>query len=1013
MVAKGDIKHSDFGGACAERIMAKTNPSESDPVMPSATQSHAESTASPANASDDLKAAMEAISDEDYTVALKALNRAIIDADQYQLAECYALRGFVRLRMQFFEHAEEDCTQSIRRRGDDPETLTWRAAARAEREDWLGAFEDLDRARRAAPGHSGLYSKTMESYLPAALKTYEQRLQMGKRMGTTYLDRGFVHLLSCNYEQAQVDFQLSLEHEPDHPPAYVGLAKIALHQQAYTEAIRLAGQALQLTNSATEEALAVRAEAYAGNGQLALALDDVVRLREKVGDRMDGLIQCGRLRARMGDLAGAIEDLDMARQMNPNLPIVLAFRGAVFAQMRNYQMALRDFSQYLDKVPGDERSWLQLGELHLKLDDPDQARVAFDRALELDEICAAGYLGRCKVMMALSNHAQALMESERAIRLDSRNPEVFLLRGKIFHKQARYAQANAEFDKALQLCEDRQLRGELFYLRGASRFESGNPVQAIDDFKEASRLRPSHAGTHIWQAVTSAKLEDWRDVIEQLHIALRLRPSATRQYRKLGAPVAERAIKYFDRMLREGKSAPDVIRNRGRAYQFLGQNQLAINDFYVALNSRSEDYETMIECAQLCAAEGQLEKAISDLTKVIKKAPENDRAFFARAAALITAQKSDVALRDIRRAIELAPSQSRYHVLLGDLKLMEQNPESAIDHYSQAVVLDPADDVAFRKRGHCYLKLQQYLYAIADLTRSDELLSGLPETYVLRGNAYLKSAQLKEANADFERALKLDPKQVRAFIGRATYLSQQERYEEGLVLLTKVMQRFKKEDRHIAELLMMRGKIFYQMGRFPPAVTDFTSVINLRRKDKYSLAAARCARAVVLVQHGDLIRAKREFDRVLKRFPDHPIANAASQWLVDGQGERPAILMPPEKMIRPTRPPVVGESIEIGATDARWDGESPFDLWIVRNKKHREYGPVTKLMLDDWVRQGRISERTRLLRCGWSKWRKAYRVYEELLTERTRERLKQRAEQKKLAQKNSENQTDAQSSDSV
>lgn len=990
--------------------MAKTNPSQTGQTMSSATQANTDSTASPVNVSEYLQEAMQSISDENYAAALQALNRAIIDADQYQLAECYALRGFVRLRMQFFEHAEDDCTQSIRRRGDDPETLTWRAAARAEREDWLGAFEDLDRARRADPGHSGSYSKTMESYLPAALLTFEQRLQIGKRMGATYLERGFVHLLSRNYQQAQIDFQVTLEHEPESAPAHVGLAKIALQEQAYAEAIRFAGQALQLTTASAEEALAVRAEAYAGNGQLALAVDDVVRLREKVGDRMDGLIQCGRLRARMGDLAGAVEDLDMAHQMNPDLPIVLAFRGAVFSQMRNYQMALRDFSQYLDKVPGDERSWLQLGELHLKLNDPEQARLAFDRALELDDICAAGYLGRCKVMMALSNHAQALMESERAIRLDSRNPEVFLLRGKIFHQQARYAQANAEFDKALQLCEDRQLRGELFYLRGASRFESGNPVQAIDDFKEASRLRPSHAGTHIWQAVTSAKLEDWRDVIEQLHVALRLRPSATRQYRKLGAPVAERAIKYFDRMLREGKTSSEVIRDRGRAYQFLGNNELAINDFYVVLSSSSEDYETMIECAQLCAAEGQLDKAIGDLTKVIKKDPDNDRAFFARAAALITAQRSDVALRDIRRAIELAPSQSRYHVLLGDLKLMEQNPESAIDHYSQAVVLDPADDVAFRKRGHCYLKLQQYLYAIADLTRSDELLSGLPETYVLRGNAYLKSEQLTEANADFERALKLDPQQVRAFIGKASYLSQQERYEEGLVLLTKVMQRFKKEDRHIAELLMMRGKIFYQMGRFPPALTDFTSVINLRRKDKFSLAAARCARAVVLVQHGDLLRAKKEFDRVLKRFPDHPIANAASQWLVDGQGDRPAILMPPEKMIRPTRPPVVEEPIEIGATDARWDGESPFDLWIVRNKKHREYGPVTKLMLDDWVRQGRISERTRLLRCGWSKWRKAYRVYEELLTDRTRLRLKQRAERKKQAREAASDPSDSQAS---
>ncbi|MCP4462343.1 MAG: tetratricopeptide repeat protein [Planctomycetaceae bacterium] len=954
--------------------------------------------ASTLSVSENLHLAMQAIKGEEFSKALLSLNRAIIDADPFQLAECYALRGFVRLRMEQFEQAEEDCSQSIRRRGDDPETLTWRAAARAEREDWRGAFSDLDRARYADPGQSGIYAKTMKSYLPAALTTFENRLQLGRRMAQAYYDRGSVYLFSREIAEARADFKSTIEHDAEFGPAYVGLAKVALRESDYLESIRLAGHALQLSEKVVNEALAVRAEAYANNGQLALAVDDVVRLREKVGDRVDGLIECGRLRHRLGDLAGAIEDLNLAHQMNPELPVVLALRGAVFAEMRNYQMALRDFSRYLSRVPGDEKSWLQLGELHLRLGDPEEARIAFDRALELDELCVPAYIGRCKVMMALSNHAQGLIESERAIRLDARSADTFMLRGKIFHKQGRHAQANAEFDKALQMCETDPTRGELHYLRGVSRFEAGNPVQAIDDFKAAGKLRPTHAGTHIWRAATSAQLEDWPDVIENLHVALRLRPSAAKQYRKLGTPVAERAIKHFDRMIREGKPTPELLRNRGRAYQFLGKTELAINDFNVTLNSGSEDYETMIECARLIASEGQLDDAVRDLSKVIKKTPGNAAAYFARAEALMAGQRNEAALRDIRRAIELDPSRSRYHVLLGDLKLLEQNAEAATDHYSQAVVLDPADHLAFRKRGSCYQKLQQYLYAIADLTRSDELLGNLPETYVLRGNAYLKSGQLEEASADFEKALKIDAQQVKAYVGRANYLSQVERYEEGLMLLTKVMQRFEDDDREIAELLMMRGKIFYQMGRFPPALTDFTNVIELCRKDKFSVAAARCARGVVLVQHGDLIRAKKQFDRVLRRFPEHPVATQAAQWLTDGQGDRPEILLPPDRMIRPTRPLVIAEPREIGATDAKWDAASPFDLWIVRTKNRREYGPVTKMMLDDWVRQGRIAERTRLLRCGWPKWRKAYRVYEELLTEATKEKLRKRAARKKSEQ---------------
>ena len=600
-----------------------------------------------------LQTALDAIKREKFDTALDALNRAIIDASQFELAECYALRGFVRLRLEQFEHAEDDCSQSIRRRGDDPETLLWRAAARAERRHWRGAFEDLDRARNADPVHDGVYARTMENYLPPALAYFEQQLQKGHRLPQVYFERGLVYLLTREYALAGSDFESAIQHDPEHGPSLVGLARIELQRHQFAEAIRLASQALQLSPDSLTSALEVRAEAYSGSGQLSLAIEDVTRLREKVGERPEGLLTCARLRTRLGDLAGAIDDLNLASHLNPDLPVILALRGSVFAEMRNYEMALRDYSRYLNRVPGDERRWLQLGELYLKVGSLDQARDAFDRALEIDEICAAAYLGRCKVMLEISNHAQGLVESERALRLESRNPETSILRGKIFHQQGRYAQANAEFDKALHLTDDRQTLGEIHYLRGVTRLESGNAVQAIEDFKEASRLRPAHAGTHIWRAATSAKLEDWPDVIENLQAAIRLRPSAAQQYRKLGSPVAHKAVKHFDRVMREGTMTADVIRNRGRAYQFLGKNELAINDFTVALDSGSEDYDTMIERARLFARQGRLEEAIADLSKVIKKAPENDRAYFARAAALIDGKNYEAALRDIKRAIEL------------------------------------------------------------------------------------------------------------------------------------------------------------------------------------------------------------------------------------------------------------------------------------------------------------------------------------------------------------------------
>jgi hypothetical protein len=169
-------------------------------------------------------------------------------------------------------------------------------------------------------------------------------------------------------------------------------------------------------------------------------------------------------------------------------------------------------------------------------------------------------------------------------------------------------------------------------------------------------------------------------------------------------------------------------------------------------------------------------------------------------------------------------------------------------------------------------------------------------------------------------------------------------------------------------------------------LSDFSAVIELQSDDPFSVAAARCARAIVLVQHGDLIRAKKEFDRVLARFPDHPLAGAASRWLENGRGTRPEALMPPSRLVRPTRPPVLYAPHPLpdaAATNgAAAESDSPLDLWIVRTDKPREYGPIAKSVLDDWVRQGRIDGTSRLLKSGWKKWRKAWRIYSTLERQR-------------------------------
>jgi tetratricopeptide (TPR) repeat protein len=433
-------------------------------------------------------------------------------------------------------------------------------------------------------------------------------------------------------------------------------------------------------------------------------------------------------------------------------------------------------------------------------------------------------------------------------------------------------------------------------------------------------------------------------------------------------------------MTRTGKAA-DGLARRGEAYQFLGKARKALADYTEALRLDPRHVTARLRRAQLNTARGRHREALRDATRLAKRDRHSAWAWYWRAVALTELGQLERAEKSLRRALRAsAAGEPRFFVLQGDLAARQGHPSAAIVAYARAIELDPSDPVALRRRAAVLLRIDQPLGAISDLTRSLEFDPHDAETLIQRGNAFLRTGDGRAADADFQTALGLDATRVKAFCGHGLCLALQGQHEAGLIWLTKSIARFG-QNRDLAELLMARGKIFFQMGRFPPAITDFTAVMDLRRDDAKAVAVARCARAVAFVQQGELVQAQREFDKVLAAIPDHAGARVARQWLADGQGPRPALLRPPDQVIRPTRPPISGAPLtteQAAANNGRWDAPPPYDLWVVRNAAQREYGPVTKAVLDQWVREGRVDLHSRVLRAGWPKWRRAPAVYAEL-----------------------------------
>ncbi len=926
----------------------------------------------------EIQRAMDYIQQANYNSALGCLNRAIIDIPPERLAECFSLRGYVHLKNLEFERAEHDCTQAIDQHWKDAQTFAWRAAARGEQNKWRKAFDDLERACEIAGEQRDQYLGLMDSYSQTASAYYRELVQAGNESADLFFERGWIYFRCGKYEKAERDFKLALKKEPTHPWASVGLAKLRFENGNFNEVRDLCSAGAHGDETCETAALEIRVRANHHEGQISSAQRDLDRLHILANGDPTRTVETCRLRNEIGDHVRAIDGLSEVIESNPDHHYAVLFRGDCYRAIKNYALAIADYSQFLDLYPDDFDAIIRRAGVLLASNRIQRAHADLDDALEIETASFDAYLIRSKLFLKEDKLDLALAECQKAVRLDNQKPDGFGVLAQIYQSLGSYDSAIQEYSRSAELAKSPEDQANYQYQRGTCFYEMEKYGEALDDFRKSCQLRPNHAGTWIWLAATSARLEEWSEAITGLQKAIAIRPAAAQQYQTLGKPVAEKAIAFFDREQQGDQSNPNLYRQRGLAYQFLGKHEQAIEDYTSALDAEPKHHETLIRRGQVYASKNDHQSASRDFSDVISVDQNNDVARYCRAMSLLAQGEIAQARSDLSVAIKIAPKHPGYHVLLAELNQKSGNLPAVLEAYDKAISLDPTDAMTYRRRGSIHSSAQNYLNAISDFTHSLELRPHQIELLVQRGSAYFKAGENKMAIEDFELALTHNDKLAKAYSGRAAVLTHQERYEYALIWLTKALHRFE-SPRQIAEILFARGKAFFQMGRMTPAITDFTSVIDLVRSDPKTLAAARYARALANCQAERWDNVRKDFKKILKVSPDDSAIKQALAWLEKRDSkDRPSFLKESKTFRRPTRPPVVTTEVEIVESEEKWKVDPPYDSWIVRTADRQEYGPVQDGILQIWISEGRIAVGMKLLRADWSKWKRAEKLFPEL-----------------------------------
>lgn len=277
----------------------------------------------------------------------------------------------------------------------------------------------------------------------------------------------------------------ALQLAPDQPAVIVAAATVYNGLGQSDEAVRILRGAQQ-DEPSNENVQRVLSKALLASGRT----DEGLRLLEDATRANPAswrnYFELGMARYQLRRLPEAADALSRALELNPNDPRLLGNLGTTYAQMWDNERAVDNFERANQLVPS-RMGFANIGTVRYRLGQYEEARQAFEQAIQLDSNYPTTHYSLGDTYMRLGRAADARREYEKALALGLEALEVnerdaeTVARVAVFEaKLGRLDQAAARIDQAVALAPNLP---EVHYKRAvvnALRRDQSSALQALE-----------------------------------------------------------------------------------------------------------------------------------------------------------------------------------------------------------------------------------------------------------------------------------------------------------------------------------------------------------------------------------------------------------------------------------------------------------------------------------------------------------------------------------------------------
>ena len=258
-------------------------------------------------------------------------------------------------------------------------------------------------------------------------------------------------------------------------------------------------------------------------------------------------------------------------------------------------------------------------------------------------------------------------------------------------QQKYYTRALEEVDRSIEL---EPSFVPAYLLRARVRMNNSEFGEALKDYNQAIKLGSTDDEALKGRAEAAFKADNWLESQEALEKLLVQSPEDPEIHHKLATTYmrlnkSNQAVEHYTHAITGG--APDlgpIYRNRGMAYEALKDDQKAAADYSEAIKLNAADSAALGRRGALFLKTGNLEAALSDLSKAAEKTPSAEALLD---LASIYARKGDhVKTADLAtRALDLNKKNARALVARANSYLAQKAFPRSIADFDEALLLEP------------------------------------------------------------------------------------------------------------------------------------------------------------------------------------------------------------------------------------------------------------------------------------------------------------------------------------